>query len=121
MKFKHRRGFTEGKLDLGFVKVNINKDGTFDVPENAPVEVINRLKSVGHKPLNQNTPSKPHKPPLKEDTVTDSIDTVEYLQGLTRAEIYRLGLDKGIKFNWTGDNAHTKQDMIDTLKDKLTK
>ena len=51
MKFKHRMGWPNGKIDIGGKKYNI-VNGVFEIPEPNP-QVIQRLKAAGHKAISQ--------------------------------------------------------------------
>ncbi len=123
MRYKHRNNLTDGQLDLGFTKVRIEEDGTFKVPKNTPQAVLDRLKAVGHRPIGANTSSDEQKQANKgisDDKGTEYIP-MEKLEDLSRAEVYRAGMDLGLDLNWTGSDAHSKDQMIEIIRSAILK
>jgi len=122
MRYKHRNNLTDGQLDLGFTKVRIEEDGTFKVPNNTPQAVLDRLKAVGHKPIDADTPEeqKQANKGTSDDKGTEYIP-MENLEDLSRAEVYRAGMDVGVDLNWTGADAHSKDEMIEIIRSAILK
>jgi len=50
----------------------------------------------------------------KTNGLPDNLDVFNF-ENMTRDEVYNKGVGLGVDLNWGGDNADTKQEMIDKI------
>ena len=120
MQFRHKDNQQRGTMDLGGnLRVDIQSDGTFTVPEGTPKATIERLKAVGHQPIH---PNQAASHVVEEQTATTQKPAVaqqpkDELDNLDRRALYRLAQENGLPVKWAGPGSDTAEDLRRKLRE----